>query len=152
MESQLIERVIMPTLKSLIHLSRRRGLGWQVLVCAALVGMMQTASSAAPDGPPRLNVSQSCEAAARGAIAAGRNKEACMADERTAQDQIKKDWSTFARGDKTDCVGMNRTGGSPSYVELQTCLEIMRDAKKIRKEELLADPLLSKTKRLRDSQ
>ena len=69
-----------------------------------------------------------------------------MADERTAQDQITTTWSKYATADKTDCVGMNRTGGPPSYVELLTCLEIMRDAKIIRKDQLLAEPLLNNGK------
>jgi hypothetical protein len=47
-----------------------------------------------------------------------------MEDERTAQEQITKDWQHYASADKTDCVDMNRTGGAPSYVELLTCLEV----------------------------
>ena len=69
-----------------------------------------------------------------------------MGDERTAQDQITKTWSQYAPPDRTDCVGMVRTGGPPSYVELLSCLEIMRDAKTIRKDQLLAEPLLSNGK------
>jgi hypothetical protein len=69
-----------------------------------------------------------------------------MADERDSQDQVTKNWSQYAPADKTQCLGMNRTGGPSSYVELLSCLEIMRDAKIIRKEQLLADPLLDKGK------
>ena len=69
-----------------------------------------------------------------------------MADERDSQDQVTKNWSQYAPADKTQCLGMNRTGGPSSYVELLSCLEIMRDAKIIRKEQLLADPLLDNGK------
>src|ERR1700732_1216601 len=124
----------MQKLRSTSRLSRHSGFGWEALVCAALATTLLTASIAASDGPPKLKLGQSCEAAARGAITAGRDKEACMADERTAQDQVTKTWSKYATADKTDCVGMNTTGGPPSYVELLTCLEIMRDAKTIRKD------------------
>jgi hypothetical protein len=89
--------------------------------------------------PPRLKVESSCEAAGRGAIVLGRNKEACLADETTAQDTLKKNWSKYSTADKTQCVGMARTGGPASYVELLSCLEIMRDARNIRN----ADPLES---------
>ena len=136
----------MQTLRSTIHLSRRSRFGWQTLVCAAFAAILVTTSIAAPGGPPKLNVGPSCQAAARGAISAGRNKDACMADERDSQDQVKKIWSQYAPADKTQCLGMNRTGGPSSYVELLSCLEIMRDAKIIRKEQLLADPLLDKGK------
>jgi hypothetical protein len=132
----------MQTLASTIHLSRHSKFAWQALICAAFAATLLTAAIAAPDGPPKLNVGQSCEAAARGAVAAGRNKEACMSDERDAQGQITKDWSQHAPVDKTQCVGMNRTGGPSSYVELLSCLEIMRDARIIHKG-VLMDPLLN---------
>jgi hypothetical protein len=92
------------------------------------------------DGPPTLNVGPSCDAAARGAIAAGRDREACMGDERAAKDLLAKGWDKYAPADKTQCVGMNNQGGPASYVELLSCLEIMRDAKSIRETDTLAPP------------
>jgi hypothetical protein len=99
--------------------------------------MLPAASIGAPEGPPNLNVGPSCEAAARSSVVVGRDKAACMGDERTAQDEIVKNWSQYDPADKTQCVGMVRTGGPPSYVELQSCLEMMRDVKIIHKN----DPL-----------
>jgi hypothetical protein len=84
------------------------------------------------DNPPKLNVTPSCEAAARGAISAGRDKDACLADEHAAENLLTQNWSTYNAADKTQCVGNVRTGGPASYVELLSCLEIMRDAKAIR--------------------
>jgi hypothetical protein len=92
-------------------------------------------------GPPVLQVGTSCEAAGRGAVVLGRNKEACLADETTAQDTLKQNWAKYAANDKTQCVGMTKTGGPASYVELLSCLEIMRDARQIKN----ADPLESDT-------
>ena len=91
------------------------------------------------DSPPVLKVESSCEAAGRGAMVLGRNKEACLADETTAQDTLKQNWSKYSATDKSQCVGMAKTGGPASYVELLSCLEIMRDARNIRN----ADPLES---------
>jgi hypothetical protein len=93
------------------------------------------------DSPPKLNVNPSCEAAARGAISAGRDKEACLADERTAEDALAQNWSKYNAADKTQCIGNVKTGGPPSYVELLSCLEIMRDSKAIRQGDLLDQPL-----------
>ncbi len=90
-------------------------------------------------GPPVLQVVSSCEAAGRGAVVLGRNKEACLADETAAQDTLKQNWAKYAANDKTQCVGMTKTGGPASYVELLSCLEIMRDARQIQN----ADPLES---------
>jgi hypothetical protein len=90
-------------------------------------------------GVPVLQVVSSCEAAGRGAVVLGRNKEACLADESAAQDTLRQNWAKYAANDKTQCVGMTRTGGPASYVELLSCLEIMRDARNIQN----ADPLES---------
>jgi hypothetical protein len=84
-------------------------------------------------GPPTLQVGQSCEAAARGSVVLGRDKKACLADETTAQDTLKQNWSKYAASDKNECIGMVTTGGPPSYVELLSCIEILRDARNIRK-------------------
>jgi hypothetical protein len=82
-------------------------------------------------GPPTLQVGTSCEAAGRGSVVLGRDKKACLSDETTAQDTLKKNWSKYSTTDKTQCVGMATTGGPASYVELLSCLEIMRDARNI---------------------
>src|SRR5580704_9533937 len=88
-------------------------------------------------GPPTLQVGPSCEAAGRGAVVLGRNKEACLADETTAQDTLKQNWSKYSTTDKTQCVGMATTGGPASYVELLSCLEVMRDARNIQNTDVL---------------
>jgi hypothetical protein len=62
-------------------------------------------------GPPILQVGPSCEAAGRGAVVLGRNKEACLADETVSQDTLKQNWSKYPAGDKTTCIGMETTGG-----------------------------------------
>jgi hypothetical protein len=72
----------------------------------------------------------------------GRNKEACLADETTAQDTLKQNWSKYVASDKSDCLGMVTNGGPASYVELLSCVEILRDARNIRN----ADPLESDNK------
>ena len=66
-----------------------------------------------------------------GKVGLGRDKKACLADETTAQDTLRQNWSKYSAADKTQCIGMERTGGPASYVELLSCLEIMRDARNI---------------------
>ena len=94
---------------------------------------------ASAGGPPPLNVGPSCDAASRGAVILGRDKKACLADETTAQDTLKQNWSKYTAADKSECIGMVTTGGPASYVELLSCVEILRDARNIRN----ADPLES---------
>jgi hypothetical protein len=88
-------------------------------------------------GPPTLQVGPSCEAAGRGAVVLGRNKEACLADENAALTTLRQNWAKYASNDKTLCIGMETTGGPASYVELLSCLEVNRDAHAIQS----ADPL-----------
>jgi hypothetical protein len=91
------------------------------------------------DSVPTLKVGPSCEAAGRGSVVLGRSKEACLADENAARDTLAKSWSKYSGTDKQECLGMEKTGGPSSYVELLSCLEIRRDARNIRN----ADPLES---------
>ena len=88
-------------------------------------------------GPPTLNVDPSCVAAGMGSVVLGRNKKACLADETTAQDTLKQNWSKYAGSDKSECIGMVTTGGPASYVELLSCVEILRDARNIRNADAL---------------
>ena len=61
----------------------------------------------------------------------GRTAESCLNDEKAARDDLTKAWTSFSADDKSHCLSMVSTGGSPSYVELLSCLEMSRDAKKI---------------------
>ena len=97
----------------------------------------RTAQGRGGGGPPVLQVGPSCEAAGRGAVVLGRNKEACLADENAALSTLKQNWRKYVASDKTLCMGMVSTGGPASYVELVSCLEINRDARDIQN----ADPL-----------
>ena len=98
---------------------------------AALALGSSLISVAANGGVPTLNVEPSCKAAGAAGLMMGRTAESCMNDERSARDDLVKNWSSFSGDDKTHCLSMVSTGGGPSYVELLSCLEMSRDAKKI---------------------
>ena len=66
-----------------------------------------------------------------------------MDDEREARDLLTKNWSQYSRAHKTQCVGMTTRGGPSSYVELISCLDIMRDAAAI----YIADPLFGDSRK-----
>ena len=92
-------------------------------------------------GPPTLQVGPSCVAAGAGSVILGRNKESCLADETTAQNTLKQNWPNYLAADKADCVTLENSGGPASYVELLSCLEVMRDARTIQKEDPLGSDL-----------
>jgi hypothetical protein len=80
---------------------------------------------------PTLKVEPSCNAAGAAGLMMGRTTESCLNDEKSAREDLVKNWSSFSADDKTHCLSMVSTGGGPSYVELLSCLEMSRDAKKI---------------------
>jgi hypothetical protein len=93
----------------------------------ALILQLPTAIAHA-DSPPKLDVEPTCNTAAAYAIAVGRTKEACLADEHAAESTLAENWSTYSAADKTQCIVTVNVGGPPSYVELLSCIEVLRDA------------------------
>jgi hypothetical protein len=107
---------------------------------------------AVADGVPKFDVTGSCRAAAAAATDQGR-LQTCIDSEHKARDQLAKDWSTFAAGDRTNCVSAMR-GFQPTYTELITCLEMERDVRQLRaqapKDEATAPKKTKKSKGSRD--
>jgi hypothetical protein len=106
----------------------------RIAVATLLLGLPVVAASA--DDPPKLDITTSCNAAAKFAVGANRDKESCLDDEHTAESTLTKNWSKYRAVDKTLCVGTVKTGGPASYVELLSCLEVMQYAKEYREGEL----------------
>ena len=81
---------------------------------------------------PERYVEPSCRAAADTMIRKGRrDPHACLQDERQARAKLKKEWTTFSQAERTRCRELTTTGGPPSYVELLTCLQMAKDARKL---------------------
>ena len=80
---------------------------------------------------PKFNAEPSCRAAAAVAVITGRTTENCMNDERDAHDQLQKSWTDYSAADTSHCLALVRSGGGPSYVELLSCVEMSRDARRI---------------------
>ena len=45
-------------------------------------------------------------------------------DEKRAQQQLGGQWSKFPASSKAECIPQESIGGTPSYVSLQTCLQM----------------------------
>lgn len=103
-------------------------------IAAVAVSLLGAAVAHAADAPPVLDVTASCEGAAASGLAGGRDRDPCLEDERSAKDALGANWSTWPAADKTHCVGNVQSGGPASYVELLSCLEVMKDARDIRAE------------------
>lgn len=94
----------------------------------------------AADTVPTLNVEPSCRSAATTSIMVGRTADNCLNDERAARTQLEQSWTQFSANDKSHCMSLVQTGGGASYVELLSCLEMSRDARKISQDRLKSQP------------
>jgi hypothetical protein len=83
---------------------------------------------------PTLDVGPSCRAASDGSLGLKQNLDSCLKAEQDARTQIVKEWSEFTAGDRSTCVGLSTISAQATYTELLTCLELMRDARKLPKD------------------
>ena len=81
------------------------------------------------DSVPVFDVKKICAIAS---AFAGRDSKSCIKSEEATREQLKKSWGEFSAKDKVGCVATAKIGGSPSYTEVITCLEMNRDLQKLR--------------------
>ena len=84
---------------------------------------------AVADSVPVFDVKKICQIAA---AFGGRDSKSCIKSEEATREQLKKIWAEFSAKDKVGCVATAKIGGSPSYTEVITCLETIRDLDKLR--------------------
>jgi hypothetical protein len=97
---------------------------------AALL-LLATSSVVSAADAPKFDVEKSCRASFS-ADAGGADKQSvssCVSDEKAAGDTISKDWASYPGRDREHCQQLATLGGTPSYVEMLTCLQIARDTK-----------------------
>jgi len=82
----------------------------------------------AADPVPKFDAGRSCRSAGAAAVMGTRDTAACERDENNARAALEKEWSQVAPSDQAHCVRLVTLGGSPSYVELLTCLEMAKSA------------------------
>jgi len=91
---------------------------------------LAAAMSLAADRVPVFDVEAHCRDVAMRAAPVG-EAEICLRKERTARDQLARQWARFAAADKAHCLELARMA-EPTYTELLTCLELARDARNLR--------------------
>lgn len=86
---------------------------------------------AVSDVVPNFNVEPSCKG---GLDSPGLNERysRCIAQEGEARRTLETSWAQYPAGDRTTCTDTARMG-TPSYVQLLTCLELARDAARLKK-------------------
>jgi hypothetical protein len=99
----------------------------------AAISAPRTNSSRAPAGQqvgpgamPKFDVDTTCRAAVDVPTA---TPATCLADERSAQDELAKGWAQYPSPERARCTALSGIGYQ-SYVELLTWLEMAAQAKK----------------------
>ena len=91
---------------------------------ALLIGLASGQQIAhAADAVPKFDIARGCKDETSDKSSIGETMASCVADEERARDELAPEWSKFAGADKTACIRETSIDGTPSYVELQTCLE-----------------------------
>jgi hypothetical protein len=78
------------------------------------------------DTVPKFDIARSCklDVAATAGLTVDQSLKSCMNDEQKAKQQLASAWSTFPASSRTSCTSQASIGGTPSYVSLQTCLQL----------------------------
>lgn len=104
--------------------------------------LLMPVAGAADRGVPELNVEPVCQGIAeQGGVtfhdpAIAQEKKNCIDSEQAVRNELVKLWPNFNAEDKISCVNESKMGGESSYTELLTCLEMARDVRAMRAEQL----------------
>jgi hypothetical protein len=81
---------------------------------------------AVADGVPKYDIARNCklDIAATTGLSADQSLKSCINDEQKARQQLGRHWSKFPAASRASCAGQENIGGTPSYVSLQTCLQM----------------------------
>jgi hypothetical protein len=100
----------------------------------ALFALAQGSVAMAADVLPVIDIDKTCTtesgAQTQAAIPQIGNKDSCIRSETGARNQLKEQWAQFPADDRDHCARLAQMAIG-SYVEMLTCLEMARDARKL---------------------
>ena len=117
---------------------RFRSAALAMLTSIAMLTVGAASLRARSDEVPNLHVEQLCHGiASQQADPMAENYpavsfERCMQAEREDRDQLQKQWAGYTSDEKRHCIAEASAGGSASYTELLTCLEMAQTVKELR--------------------
>src|SRR5258707_2135046 len=82
------------------------------------------------DGVPKFDIAKSCklDVAATAGLTVNQSIKNCVRDENKAKQQLAGQWSKFTAPSRASCTSQESIGGKPSYVHLQSCLQVKQGA------------------------
>jgi hypothetical protein len=97
-----------------------------MLAAVAFAAMIPAAQAA---DVPKLDVDRMCRDSAAADAGINFDVQRCLDSENRARGELAQQWSTVLAADRMQCTQTASMGGTASYVELITCLEMNRDAR-----------------------
>ena len=91
-------------------------------VVFALAGL--ACGPAAAQQIPRFNIEAICSTAPALTPEDRDPVQGCIRDETAAERQLNEVWSASAAANRETCAAETQVGGSPSYVDILTCLQM----------------------------
>ena len=82
---------------------------------------------------PNLNIEAACQDVAKNDLNKTTDYPGCMSKERASHEQLQKEWASYPADMHERCVALVTPPALQSYVTLQECLKIARDAQKMTK-------------------
>ena len=82
---------------------------------------------------PNLNIEAGCQDVAKNDLDKTTDYPGCVSEERKAREQLQKEWASYPADMHTQCMHLVTPPALPSYVSLQECLKMARDAQKMMK-------------------
>jgi hypothetical protein len=87
------------------------------------------------DGVPKFDINRQCRLDSTQAfdLSAGLNEtvKKCVSDEQQALTELQTQWSQYRGPDKAQCTAETGIGGTASYVDLLTCLQLAKEARQM---------------------
>lgn len=95
-----------------------------MLRIAGLILLLLTGSNALAEEVPRFDITAMCRAAPRLEASDQDTYQNCVRDETEARNQLERQWASFDARQRDMCTRDTTVGGSPSYVDILTCIQI----------------------------
>jgi hypothetical protein len=96
--------------------------GLALLAAMAMSDVLPAAHAA--DVFPDFDIAANCKTDLPDSEGTGETLRKCADDEQRAKRQLAREWPHFNPDDKTMCLKETNIDGTPSYVELQVCLQM----------------------------
>jgi hypothetical protein len=100
-------------------------IGTSRVIASIIISVLLPLGTVSASDIPRFNIEATCRAAPSLSGGIQRPYQSCLEEEKVARTQLEKVWTTHTTQQRTECVSLEGVGGgSPSYVDVLTCLEM----------------------------